>query len=216
MTYRAIKLPLPKFQGGASLVIGLIILTVLTVLGLVSTSGHLLQQKALAAGVEHEQALNAAERGLEWGESLLRYASGPACISDCSSQSRTWESQGLPPAIESMGNEWWQQNGMEFGHDPQNHVASLPWPGPSQPPRLIIEQLHNQSITTATSEDYELRYFRVFANGYSANEDNHVIVSSTIGVPFLLNNDTDESAVHAADCPDAAVRCGRLGWRELN
>ena len=217
MTTRAIRLPLLKRQAGASLVIGLIILTVLTVLGLVSTSGHLLQQKALAAGIEREQALNAAERALEWGESLLDYSSGPACQTGCSSVSRTWDSQALPSAIESMDDAWWQASGMEFGQDPLQQATGQPWLEASQPPRVVIAQLHRQDHTGTAGEAYEYRYYQVFANGYSANENNHVLVSSTVAVPFPLNAGNGESANEAAAaCPDTGVRCGRVGWRELN
>jgi Tfp pilus assembly protein PilX len=50
------------YTAGAALVIGLMVLTMLTVFALVSTTGHLLQQKTLAAGMDRAHALQTAER----------------------------------------------------------------------------------------------------------------------------------------------------------
>ena len=223
------QLPLLRRQAGASLVIGLIILTLLTVLGLVSTSGHLLQQKALVAGMDREHALRAAERALEWGEALLQNTIPVACMDNCTAYTPVWHSQAMPDALENMDASWWQQHGIEFGHDPLQQAASLAWPEATPPPRLIIEELVKQEHPGASGEKFELRYYRVYANGYSVNEDNHVIVASTISVPYMLESPGQDSAQSIAvpcsqaelgdagntDNDQANIRCGRLGWREI-
>ena len=229
MNYNVIKLSSFRHQAGASLVLGLIILTILTVLGLVSTSGHLLQQKALAAGIEREQALHAAENALEWGEALLQTSTGAICTSNCGSANLVWGREQLPAAIEDMEADWWQQHGLTFGQDPAKLLPNQPWNNASEPPRLVITQVHQQKFQVASNNEYELRYFRVFANGYSANENNHVILSSTVAVPFPARAEQQVSADSLAlDCRDAELRnaadteyihpdfrCGRLGWREI-
>lgn len=216
-------------QSGASLVVGLVILTLLTVLGLVSTSGHLLQQKALAAGIDREHALHAAERALEWGESLLQYTPAASCTSNCDASSRTWQQQAMPVAMENMDAGWWRQHAMEFGTDPMGQAAVLSWPDASTPPRVVIEEMHKQGYVGISGNEYELRYYRVYANGYSISEDNHVIIASTIAVPYSQDSDADQIGdFTVVACPEAELRnpednvyidpdmrCGRLGWREL-
>ena len=221
--------PGQRRQGGASLLVGLMILTVLTMLGLVSSSGHLLQQKALAAGIDREHAFHAAERSLIWGYSLLQFNLVEPCTANCNTSSLVWQRQLMPVAIEDMDNSWWQQFAVEYGHDPLHRSADLAWPDATTPPRIVITEVHRQSFTAGSGAEYDLRYFHIYANGYSVHEDNHVIVASTVAIPYAVDAPGYPVGEHPAlPCTlaelqnsensgyfDPDFQCGRLAWREL-
>ncbi len=172
--------------------------------------------------MDRERAFHATERALEWGQSLLQFSTVAACSSACTASSLVWHQQALPVAIEDVGAGWWQQYAIEYGHDPLLQGDTLVWPDATTPPQVIIEELQQEDLLAANGELYDLRYYRVYANGYGAIENSHVILASTVAVPYALgNSDIEDSEPAAVPCSEAEsvhpdIHCGRLGWREIH
>jgi Tfp pilus assembly protein PilX len=196
------------------------VLTMLTVFALVSTTGHLLQQKTLAAGMDRAHALQTAERALAWGQKLLQFPPVEPCTLDCGANNLVWSHDAMPAAIEEMDDIWWQQYALEFGTDPRLLLANPGWSQATRPPRIVIEQLHRQDHEADDGTAQEVRYYGIYANGYAVSHDNHAILASTVAVPFTpetLPGDAGQLPISCAEAETVQpeLHCGRLGWREL-
>lgn len=159
---------------GAALIISLVLLVVLTVLGVASMQGTILQERMAGNFREGNASLQAAEAALRAAERFLGQPSqvGPfnGTVAGLYSQTTGLDSQinATTAALGDAYAEQWQ-NGA-------NAWVALPNPGgvyEGQAPRYLIEELRPYQIeggSLAADEALpESQYFRITAQGFGAS-----------------------------------------------
>ena len=167
-------------QGGAVLMIGLIMLLLLTVIGMASIRGSELQERMAGNTRDRNLAFQASETGLRAGEKFLTQSTLPA-----------FNGAGLWPDLNKVGaavgapGSWsatdWTANSIKL---PADTLKGL-----SDQPSYTIEQIivtaaaanpgsgldiESQEKMGGTSE-----YFRVTSRGFGGTKDSEVVLQST-------------------------------------
>ncbi len=158
-------------QSGAALMVSLMILLVLTLIGVTSMSGTILEEK-MASGVRNQNlAFQAAEAALRDGEIWLV----TNCVGPC------------PPPVGELGSfgnlaaqndTWWNDNAREYGVAGIKEIRRV-----SSDPRYIMEKRGNprRSGSLAVGTKYRVltnNYFRLTARGTGGNTSAEAILQS--------------------------------------
>jgi type IV pilus assembly protein PilX len=171
---RTAGMNLRRHNRGAALIISLVLLVVLTVLGVASMQGTILQERMAGNFRESNAALQAAEAALRAAERFLGQASqvGPfnGSVAGLYTQATGLDTQinATTAALGDAYTEQWENGG--------NAWVALANPGniyEGQAPQYMIEELRPYQIqggSLAADEALpESQYFRITAQGFGAS-----------------------------------------------
>ena len=212
---------------GAALVIGLIVMTALTLLTLAASNSQLMQTR-IAGNRSHEKlSFQQAELALGWAEQglLLSTTLPSACASNCDSSDWILAAGVLPARLEHQSAGWWQSLAMAFGDPRLPSLAPVSVLPVTSVPHLLIELLElEQNVPSATYT----AYFRLSVAAFFPRENGYILLQSVLALPLenvdqtrmvsaVINGNCQTISINPAD-PDTTVPdlpCGRLGWRQL-
>ncbi len=139
---------LPR-QGGAALIMGLLVLTVMILLVITATSSTLMQNHMAGNFRDSSLAFQASEGGSRWAMAWLLSLDETErpfpCASSCTSGSPVW-STGQYPLEPASGDTFWTAAN-SYGIDPTDGSAVSPaqsMPLVSAQPRYIMEEVFFQ------------------------------------------------------------------------
>lgn len=206
-------------ESGATLLLGLLLLTALSLLGLAAITDSTLQLR-MAGNLEAEEAaLQRARSALAWGERWLLSLDGAArpapCAASCDPAVPIHEAhQGLVP--ERQEDRWWQDHSLADGHDPaQGRLVADRTPTSAPEARWRVEQLH---VTPADGATPELAWYRVLAWAPRTGFTEPVLLESILARPWgdgAWRDALERSRAEPSFCMDlqVTVDCGRRAWR---
>jgi type IV pilus assembly protein PilX len=149
-------------QQGAVLFISLIILVLLTILGLSSMKGTVLQEKMTGNFKNKSKSFQATETALRAGENWLKAQAGLPSI----------DSQNLytKGGVDALNNDWWWPNGQDV--DAANNGTAVSVSGVSKQPRFAVEQeaFSPDSLNVGVGAPSGSYVHRVSAYGIGGND----------------------------------------------
>lgn len=169
-------------QQGAVLIVGLVMLLLLTVIGLSSIRGSELQERMAGNMRDHNQAFQAAEAALRYGEGYLNGAS----VSPFNATTKVgyFEDLNKPGAAAARPSVWsatdWDTKAKQ--------LAAGTLPGIVSQPSYVIERVMVSTIASnpggavdLESQDKmsEMEYYRVTSKSFGGTQDSEVILQST-------------------------------------
>lgn len=172
-------------QRGASLIIGLLFLIVLTLLGVTSMSKAVMEEKVVHNQRDTTVAMQSAESGLRNIETWLNtqpvrpltVAMGGTVVKD----NGTYTGQ----TVNTQTAAWWTANGIQYGALTTN-VAPLP--NVASQPRIVTQQLawvpDNLGMATNYAEQAGVAYYEVSAQGAGQNAATRVTLQSVYAKRF--------------------------------
>lgn len=160
-------------QRGATLIISLLVLTLMTLIGVTAMQSRILEEKMAGNLQEQQRAFQAAEAALRAGETRLTQEPLPDFDGD----------NGLLPAPAAGELPYWQREANWW----RDHAASFPGalPDVAEPPRYVIEEL---PADPAASDSLALgvpasrsatSFFRITARGVGGTEAAVVLLQTT-------------------------------------
>lgn len=169
-------------QRGAVLIVGLIMLLLLTIIGLASIRGSELQERMAGNMRDHNQAFQASEAALRYGESYLNGASiGEYNAAAKKGYFTDLNKAGAPhPRPVAWTATQWASNGTALAENTLSGLAGQP--------AYIIEQVLVSPLASnqggavdieSLDKMAEMEYYRVTARGVGGTADSEVIVQST-------------------------------------
>lgn len=169
----------PRAQRGAVLVVGLIMLTLLGMLGLLSMQRATLQEMMSGTRADQQIALQAAESALRDAESYVYDTLDSAAAFDATCSGGLCLPGTQAPAWRTVD---WDNDSIEYGT--QTGAASLP--GLTRQPRYVIELLpgmapqNGNSLSTVRGAGAGAGTpFRITAVGYGRLSGTRVMLQST-------------------------------------
>lgn len=172
-----------RFQHGATLVVAMILLLIITLVGVAGMQDTMMQEKMVANMRDRNLAFQAAEAALRGGERYLQSATLPAFTN----------SGGLLTALLSPYNpatvpyvqlrsgdpDFW--NDFAWGSNSRAYTGSLQ--GVSATPRYVIEEVPTSYTVPGESMKFgvlkEIKSYRVTARATGGTPDAVVILQST-------------------------------------
>lgn len=169
-------------QRGAVLIVGLIMLLLLTIIGLASIRGSELQEQMAGNMRDHNQAFQASEAALRYGEGYLNGAS----ISEYKTASKAGYFVDLNkiPAPYPRPVDWTTEQWTGFG----TALAEKTLTGLAGQPAYAIEQVLVSPLASnqggavdieSLDKMAEMEYYRVTARGVGGTVDSEVVLQST-------------------------------------
>lgn len=158
-------------QNGAALPISLFILTVMTLVGVSSMNGTLMEEK-MAGNIRNiHRAFQSAESALENGESLLNQVNLPSFNG----------TSGLYQATSDGTHRWETVN---WGSNSEVRVSSNTLSNVGQAPQYIIEELPSVAVSGSSTvlgfkPGNRAEYYRITSRGTGTNQNSVVVVQST-------------------------------------
>ena len=165
-----IKYSIRSSQQGASLIIGLIMLLLLTIIGVTSIRTTVLEEKMAGNLKDYNAAFQAAEAGLRDGEQLLATGVLPTFDGAISGYYQPFDNSGLPSFWRAYD---WDDDSIEFNES----IA-----GVSQRPGHVIEELPFIPPSGGSKKFGPITgtgVFRVTALGVGGVSTTRVILQST-------------------------------------
>ena len=145
----------PSRQSGASLVLGLMLLLIMTLLGLTAANSNLLQARTDANRTIQSQARSAALNALQQAESWLAAADAATLDGDCALLC------GSPVEIDRGNPDRWTA-AAAAGSDPVTGAVLQPWPAGLPETRFYLSQLHTETVVSAAGAA-TIYYYRIRA-----------------------------------------------------
>jgi Tfp pilus assembly protein PilX len=209
---------------GAALLLGLLLLTALTLLGVAAGSDAVLQSQ-MAQNLENQNhSRQASEFALRWGEAWLLGLESTGrptpCTEDCRGGDVIRGLDSFPYPVEHTAASWWDAAAFEAGVDPQNGVRLSAGSGLySTLPLWVIEEVHHQAIADADPE-LDIGYYRILAYGRGPFLRHLTISEAIVARPWGAGV---TAAVFPPDVTlsqfcsgfEPQIPCGRLSWRLL-
>lgn len=171
-----------KSQRGAVLIVGLVMLLLLTVIGLASIRGSELQERMAGNMRDHNQAFQASEAALRYGESYLNGASigeyntttKKGYFTDLNKGASTY------PRPVVWTESQWTTNGTVLATNTLSGLAGQPAYAIEQV--LVSPLAANQGGAVdieSLDKMTEMEYYRVTARGVGGTVDSEVVLQST-------------------------------------
>ena len=214
------------FQGGAVLLLCLMLLMALSLLGLAAASDSQLQQRASGNIQFLADRQWLAERTLSWAEAWLMSLPGESrplpCAESCS------VAQAIRPSGhfsgEPLGTDfgWWQSHAVRAGFAP-DRGAALPFRG--IPAHLmgywLVEEVHLDETPEFESTVNALAWYMITAAAGSGSGEPFIVTQSIVARPWgeaALSNPLTASTPASNFCTSlaAGTPCGRQAWQGLN
>lgn len=178
MNYRILQPQLHR-QRGASLIIGLLFLIVLTLLGVTSMSKAVMEEKVAHNQRDTAVAMESAESGLRDIETWLDSQSGkPRTVTQGGTYVR--DSGAYPgQTVNTQSSAWWQNNGAQYGTLTTNIT---PLPNVASQPLIVTREVawspDTLNVATNYGEPPGVAYYEVSAQGAGQNAATRVILQS--------------------------------------
>lgn len=185
----------PRHQGGASLIIGLLVLVILTFLGLAAMQTSVIQERMVGNLQDHTLAREAAEAALRNAEEEIfrgdRISGATGFATDCNPSSASLKGLCLPA---SSGDPIWEAIDWSDAASPAPYivyggvVTATAWPNVATQPRYIVEVMLNlrevdlgvASYGNTNANKYQ---YRITAMGYGASATTRVMIQSVYRLP---------------------------------
>lgn len=184
MNYRILQPQLHR-QRGASLIIGLLFLIVLTLLGVTSMSKAVMEEKVAHNQRDTAVAMESAESGLKDIETWLNnQPARPLTVSLGGTYVRD-SGAYTGQTVNTQSTTWWQNNGAQYGTLTTNMT---PLPNVASQPLIVTRQVawSPDTLTMATNyaEQAGVAYYEVSAQGAGQNAATRVILQSVYAKRF--------------------------------
>jgi type IV pilus assembly protein PilX len=162
-------------QAGATLVVALLMLLVLTVLGLASLQVTRMEERMAGNSRDVNLAFQGAEAGLRDAEEGIRVltARPTTCVAaPCS----VWREDFLPPDLRDQGFTWWAPRAREYGIAGTHEVTEV-----TRDPRVLVEDMGfvADSLAVGHGPPEGRNFYRVTANSSGASDTAEAILEST-------------------------------------
>lgn len=169
-------------QRGAVLIVGLIMLLLLTIIGLASIRGSELQERMAGNMRDHNQAFQASEAALRYGESYLNGASIGEY--DAATKKGYYADLNKTGTLYPRPVVWtvtqWTSNGTVLAENTLSGLAGQPAYAIEQ---VLVSPLASNQGGAVDIESLdkmaEMEYYRVTARGVGGTVDSEVILQST-------------------------------------
>ncbi|MCF6236725.1 MAG: PilX N-terminal domain-containing pilus assembly protein [Gammaproteobacteria bacterium] len=181
LTVFAGKTPLAKVQAGASLIISLMLLVVLTLLGLSGMQSTIMQERMSSNSRDTMLAFQAAESAVREGESWINsQIQAPGTVNSCASAPCDIFKLNATDLTNMTDKSlsWWQSNGRNYSSTLNGLAAS---------PRFIVEQNSTSrgSLVMGTGQSRSQRViYRVTAQGIGGTDTAQSIIETMYAERF--------------------------------
>ncbi len=161
------------YQRGATLVVSLAILVIITLLGVTAMRTSVFEEKMSSNLQDKQLSFQASESTLREGEAWLLTLTGePVPVTSCSSYPCVLTHD---PSREAWGNShsWWQSNSAAFTGT-MNQVNALP--------RFIVEyeRFVPDDLTIGHGVPPGMQYYRVTGRGTGGSDETVTVLESTL------------------------------------
>jgi type IV pilus assembly protein PilX len=162
-------------QRGATLVVAMLMLLVLTVLGLASMQVTRMEERMAGNSRDANLAFQGAEAGLREAEEGLRVlaARPTTCITPpCD----VWRKDYLTPDLRDQTLAWWQTNGREYGVAATREVPEV-----TRDPIIVVEDLGfvPDSLSVGHGPPEGRNFYKITANSSGASDTAEAVLEST-------------------------------------
>ncbi|HLA73158.1 MAG TPA: PilX N-terminal domain-containing pilus assembly protein [Steroidobacteraceae bacterium] len=166
-------------QKGATLVVALLMLLVLTVLGLASMQVTRLEERMAGNSRDVNLAFQGAEAGLRDAEERIRtYTEATVPVSCAAAPCTVWQINVLPQDLRDQTSAWWVSNATEYGVAGTQELTEV-----TRDPLVVVEDLDfvADSLTgpTAYSCKPGRNFYRVTSDSNGASNTAEVVLEST-------------------------------------
>ena len=217
-------------ERGIALIAGLVLLSAISLLGLMAASSMILQKHMASNSRQDMLALEYSEiagsYASRWLFSRPNYEREADCISNCVLPVAIRSAGELPPLAEYQSAAWWRANGIEAGTHPVSGEKTISYENSgSQPPLWILEELYFQPIAGNALEDGTegIAYYRILARGSGIHPASVAVTESIVARPwggdyqlgeFPPDPEPDDFCTQFDQQPHPQFSCGRLAWRQ--
>jgi type IV pilus assembly protein PilX len=160
-------------QGGAVLIISLIILVLLTSLGVSVMQGAIVEQKIANNQRDSNTAMNAAEVAMRTAENTIKDAQNPLMWNDFDAGNNN---PGLYPETPVGSDEPWKQLATWSGSG--SVVVNVSNGLYAKPPRYIIQRIGEFERGPSMTDKQVVRMVRITALGYGTSENARVMLQA--------------------------------------
>ncbi len=207
-------------QGGSSLLLGLLLLALLSLLVTNAVSENHWNWRIASHEVAEARAESAARDALAWAEDWLMSLPGDARPEPCSGECAgvpVLAPGAVPASPETHGERWWLTNAHARGADPLTG-GQLPTAGdPRTPPgRWLVEEAHFAPAGSLGAGVPDVGFYRIVARAARAPSGAPVVIEAVVARPWGDRAWSDPlPASGAAFCRGAGLPgpCGRMSWR---
>jgi len=162
-------------QSGATLVIAMLMLLILTVLGIASMQVTRMEERMAGNSRDVNLAFQGAEAGLRDAEEGLRVLTGRpnTCIA---APCNVWRKDFLPPDLRDQVLTWWTTNAREYGVAATRELTDV-----TRDPMIVVEDLGfvPDSLAIGHGPPEGRNFYKITANSSGASDSAEAILEST-------------------------------------
>jgi len=162
-------------QSGATLVIAMLMLLILTVLGIASMQVTRMEERMAGNSRDVNLAFQGAEAGLRDAEEGLRVLTGrpTTCIN---APCNIWRKDFLPPDLRDQVLTWWTTNAREYGVAATRELTDV-----TRDPMIVVEDLGfvPDSLAIGHGPPEGRNFYKITANSSGASDSAEAILEST-------------------------------------
>ena len=217
-----------------ALLLGLVMLTAISLLALVATSSMILQQRMAGNFSDSQSARQAAAWAVAQGEAYLFGVGQDQRAGGCTARCFLPPANGvirqpedLPPFPEQQDLGWWTswaRSAVEVtGVTSTNETPVGHWSFGAEAPRYLISETHFRLAgeiappTEAPAID-GIAYYKILGIGFGRNASLQAVDEAIVARPWLGGNASGsepESGQDYCAAYRAWYHCGRMSWRQL-
>lgn len=166
-------------QNGATLVVAMLMLLVLTVLGLTTMTMTRFEERMAGNSRDVNLAFQGAEAGLRDAEERVRTWNEFTLPAACTTAPCTvWQQNYLPVDLRDQVLSWWTTNATEYGVAGTQEVTEV-----TRDPLVVVEDLDFVADSAAISPGYSHQtgrsFYRITANSAGASNTAEAVLEST-------------------------------------
>lgn len=166
-------------QGGATLVIAMLMLLVLTVLGLTTMNMTRLEERMAGNSRDVNLAFQGAEAGLRDAEERIRKWNEFTVPAACTAAPcPVWQQNYLPVDLRDQALAWWTTNATEYGVASTQEITEV-----TRDPMVVVEDLDfvadSAALTPGYSHQTGRSFYRVTADSAGASNTAEAVLEST-------------------------------------
>jgi len=162
-------------QNGATLVVAMLMLLILTVLGIASMQVTRMEERMAGNSRDVNLAFQGAEAGLRDAEESLRVlaARPTTCIA---APCEIWRKDFLPPDLRDQVFAWWTANAREYGVAATKELTDI-----TRDPLIVVEDLGfvPDSLSIGHGPPEGRNFYKITANSSGASDTAEAILEST-------------------------------------
>jgi hypothetical protein len=207
-------------QNGSSLLLGLLLLALLSLLVTNAVSENRWQQRVATHELGEARAESAARSAVVWAEDWLMSLPGDIrpdlCTGDCT-VTPIHAPGSLPGAPERLDERWWLEHAYPQGTDPLTKAQSSATGDPRTPAgRWIVSEVHFAPAGTLGIGVPDVGFYRVVARAARAPAGTPIVIETIVARPWGDVNWTDPlPPTESSFCHVGGMSapCGRMTWR---